>query len=212
MRLEEILLKPENTMVLVIDVQNDFLRAESGFSFYDAEVHLKSMQTLSLKNVQSVVEHGIIPLMTRSSGAHIALVKSQYTPNQFPKPYDRLCIEPPGTDFYLIDSVAKNTNQFTKNEHDSFSESKLREFVRVMDIKNIVVAGFTVTTCINDTVTSAFGKHELNANFIIPEDCIGYREERKADAMEILERYASPNVKRVIVTSSQRNIKYNSKE
>ncbi len=198
MKLEEILLKPEETMILAIDVQNDFLRAEKGFVFFDAGVYMGKMQ--------STVVDGIIPLLTRSSDVHIGLVKAEYQQNQFQKPFDFLCTGPPGTDFYFLNHANSKAKAFTKNEHDPFSNPQLAHFIDETGIQNLIIAGFTLTNCIRYAVTSAI--QMPNLKIIIPEDCVGYRRERESDAKAILESYKSQNARRIIVVGSQINIKY----
>ena len=200
MKLEKILLNPEETLVMAVDMENDFLKAHPGFSFHDAGTDLRAMQW-------KVID-GIIPLLMRSSSAkaHMVFIKSQYESGTFPTPYDKLCSGTPSTDFYLIGDIFPHANVFTKNKHDPFSNERLRAYIAEMRLNKIVTAGFTVTNCINSAVHSAIEIPGME--IIIPEDCVGYRPERAADARRILDSYAEKNARRIIVTDSQRNIEY----
>ncbi|HLC60450.1 MAG TPA: isochorismatase family protein [Candidatus Nanoarchaeia archaeon] len=196
MELENIVLDPQRTMVLAIDVLKDFLKSANGFAFYDAKTDLRSMQW-------KVID-GIIPLLLRSGAAHITLIKSQYELGKFPPPYDKLCSAAPGTDFYLIDGIVPSAKIFTKFEHDPFSNPELVPYIEKKDIMDIVLVGFTLTNCINVAAQSALKKSNLRV--IIPENCVGYRNEREADAARILEEYKLHE--RIVVLGSQRNIQY----
>lgn len=200
MKLEHILLNPEETLVMAVDVENDFLKNSPGFSFHDAGTDLMAMQWR--------VIDGIIPLLMRGSSARaqIAFIRAQYDSGTFPPPYHRICSGAPGTDFYLIGEIFPHANVFTKKIHDPFSNERLRAYVEELGIRKIVIAGFTVTNCINNAVDSAI---EIpNVEIIIPKDCVGYRPERAADARRILDSYAEKNARKIIVTDSQMNIGY----
>jgi len=196
MRLDNIVLDPQCTLVLAVDVQNDFLKASKDFTFYDAKTDLRSMQW-------KVID-GIIPLLLRSGAAHLVLIKAQYKPGKFPPPYDKLCSTSPGTDFYLIGEIAPSAKIFTKSEHDPFSNPELLPYIEKKYIQNLVPVGFTLTNCIDGAVQSALIKS--NMRVIIPQDCVGYRNERGADAARILEGYKLHE--RIAVVGSQRNIQY----
>lgn len=196
MELERIVLDPQRTLVLVVDVQKDFLKASKGFTFYDAKTDLRSMQW-------KVID-GIIPLLLRSGAAHIALIKAKYKSGKFPPPYDKLCSAAPGTDFYLIGGIAPSAKIFTKSEHDPFSNPELLPYTEKKYLQNLVPVGFTLTNCIDGAVQSALIKS--NMRVIIPQDCVGYRDEREADAARILEGYKLHE--QIAVVGSQRNIQY----
>ena len=108
MKLDEILeLNPKETLLLAVDIQNDFLKAQSGFTFHDSGNDISNMQLM-------VIGH-LIPLIMRSMErkAHVAYVQAHYPEGKFPEPYDKLCSSSPGMEFFLIDRFNdRNTRMF----------------------------------------------------------------------------------------------------
>ena len=198
MKLEEMLvLSPKETLLLVIDIQRDFLESEKGFAFHDA----KNDTT----NMQRMVMHSLLPFINRSleEEANVAYVKSEYPRGKFEEPYNTLCSELPGTDFYLIDIVTGNAKLkriFTKLEHDPFTNPDLRKYIEEWKISNLILTGVTLTNCIKEAVQSAFLIPGLR--IVVPEDCVSYRMARQLDAQEILANYGYQENKNVIVVNS----------
>ena len=197
MKLEkELKLNPENTLLLVIDVQRDFLETMQGFVFQDAGD--------KPGNMQEIVRDNLVPLIERSLKAetHVAYVKSEYPRGRFPPPYDRLCSKSPGQDLYLIDKVNGSVKVFVKNEPNTFSNVGLGAYIEDKDIMSLVVSGVTLTSCVDTAIKSAICIPNLE--IIVPEDCIGYRKKREEDARKILDGYRSMDKKRIkVVNSSQ---------
>lgn len=179
MKLEEIVLNSNETVVLAIDIQNDFLKAQPGFVFYDAGNDVSQMQMM-------VISH-LLPFLMRSIGrTHVAYVKAEYKEGAFPPPYDKLCSRIPGADFFLIDSFAPD-KIFTKIQQDPFTNPELTIYIQENETRNIVLIGVTLTNCINTAVQSAL--KVPNAKVIVPQDCIGYRRDRADDARRIIQSY-----------------------
>jgi len=196
MKLEEILqLNPRETLLLVIDIQKDFLESQPGFTFFDAGV--------DLSNMQQMVRANLLPFVLGSldSGVKVAYSKAYYPINKFPPPFDKLCSAVPGTDFYLIGGIKgiAKVKVFAKSEHDPFTNQELADYVERNGIKDVILTGVTLTHCIEEAAKSAV-RRGLRA--IIPSDCVSYRTERTQQAMEILGRYSSPEEKRVVVVNS----------
>ncbi|MBI2658086.1 cysteine hydrolase [Candidatus Woesearchaeota archaeon] len=202
MKLEErLVLNPRETLLLVVDIQRDFLESSPGFVFFDAGNDMLEMQAM--------VKQHLIPLIGRSikNEAGIAYVKSHYEEGKFQPPYDKLCSWAPGTDFYLVDGVDgfEKVKIFPKSSHDTFSNPSLRQHIEEKKVKNLVVAGVTLTNCVFETVKSAV--NIPNLKIVVPEDCVSYRKEREPEARAILAMYASEQQPRIIVVNSG-NIHY----
>ena len=198
MRLEEITLNTRETMLLVVDIQRDFLEAEQGFAFFDAGGKENTY------NMRAMVAEHLIPLIERSLAekVQVAYVKSVYRGGTFQPPYDKLCSKAPGTDFYLIDAVrgVKKVKVFGKTNHDAFKNPGLGKYIQQKGIWNLVVAGVTLTTCVHEAIKSSAQIQGLKV--ILPYDCVSYREKKESEARFILERYASPQNTRVTVVNS----------
>lgn len=205
MKLEERLeLNTSETLLLVIDIQRDFLESQRGFVFHDAGN--------DTANMQRTVKQNLVPFISRSleEEANVAYVKSDYPRGKFEEPYNTLCSESPGTDFYLIDLVTGNAKVkkiFTKLEHDPFTNPDLRKYIEERKITNLILTGVTLTNCIKEAVQSAFLIPGLR--IVVPEDCVSYRMARQLDAQEILANYGSQENKNVIVVNSNQ-IRYKS--
>ena len=200
MKLEEMLeLKPSETLLLVIDVQRDFMEVTSGFTFFDANDHNADMCSM-------VVEH-LIPLVQRSleEKAHVVYVQAIYKEGKFLPPYDQLCSKSPGKDFCIIDNVhgINKVRIFEKHEYDPFTNPDLRRFIDENRVKALILTGVTLTHCISAATDSALLIPNLAV--VVPEDCVGYRHQREADAQRILDGYKAGN--RVVVVNSGQ-IKY----
>ena len=150
----------------------------------------------------------LIPFIMESlaSRAHVAYVQAHYPEGKFPVPYEKLCSSSPGTDFFLIGVFnCGNIGVFEKSEQDPFANPAVREYIEKNRIKNLIVAGVTVTTCIGFSVQS--GLSIPNLRVIVPQNCVSYRKTKEEEALKILAGYSLPEIKRVVVTDS-RNIRY----
>ena len=195
--LEDLLrLNPQETLLVVIGIQKDFLESQPGFTFFDAGS--------DARNMQSMVSNHLIPFIEYSldNQAHVAYFKAVYPRGKFSKPFDKLCSGEPGTDFYLIDGLTRvnQVDTFIKGEHDPFSNPKLQQYIEEKNIKYFIATGVTVTGCIDSAVNSALLIPDLVV--IVPEDCVSYRKSREKDAQTILNYYKMPEKIRIKVLNS----------
>ncbi len=195
--LEDLLsLNPQETLIIVIDIQKDFLESQPGFAFFDAGFGTKHIQSMVTSRLMPFIEYCL------DYHAHAAYFKAEYSAGKFPQPYDKLCSGRPGADFYLIDGVGRfnQVDVFVKREHDPFSNPQFSQYIKEKNIKNLIVTGVTLTSCIDSAVNSALLIPDLVV--IVPEDCVSYRKGREKDAQTILNYYKLPEKTRIKVLNS----------
>ena len=195
--LEDLLsLNPQETLLVVIDIQKDFLESQIGFTFFDAGSDSKDMQSMVSNRLMPFIEYSL------DNKAHVVYFKAEYPQGKFSKPYDKLCSSEPGTDFYLIDELGRfnQVDTFVKREHDPFSNPKLQQYIEEKNIKYFIVTGVTLTSCIDSAVNSALLIPDLVV--IVPEDCVSYRKGREKDAQTVLNYYKLPEKIRIKVLNS----------
>jgi len=156
-----------DTVLVIIDVQNDFCANGNEFSYF-------GRRASDVAPMQKVVMNGIIPLLenARNSGMFIIFIKASYKAGQFPE-FRQLCI--PGTigwEFYKIWPDMKNPKEmvFEKSGMDCFgSKHDLGKWLLSRGIRNVLIAGFTTDQCVK---ASALSFAERGFNAIIIEDCV----------------------------------------
>ena len=180
MLLEEILVNPEKTALVVIDVVNDIF-ADSG---------RYAQKGWNIKPLQEMFEKYLSPLIDRLKGTiPLVFVKSSYTPNQFindKHPITNFCDDgTEGADFYKL-NLKDAAYIYTKDQHSALfkfpyenqSTTELHQWLKGKGIQNLIITGATNTNCIPVNVKHAL---QLGYGVIVPTDCIASRGERSEE-------------------------------
>ena len=198
----QLILSPLETILLVVDIQKDFLGANPGFVFHDAKIDTSGMREM--------VNNSLVPFILYSlkEKTHVAYVQAEYPAGKFPNPYGRLCSASPGTGFYAIDKIpeAEKVKIFSKSEYDIFTNQDLARYILENNITNAIVAGITTTSCINAALSSTLAPSGLR--LIVPKNVVGHRKEQEEKAQTILASYSNAENQRVMIISDWRQIIY----
>ena len=169
-------LNPNRTILLVIDMQNDFY-GEGG----NTEARGKSIQ--HMQSLPGLVNHFVPQL--RDLGVKVVFTRFVYDPLRSPGNYSEivrsakknnwLCLDgSPGAELDGVD-VAKDDVVMEKLTYDSFAGTPLLQMARSWDTQNIVLVGVRTEICILSTASRAFAE---GFRTIILSDLIGTQDDR----------------------------------
>ena len=177
MLLEEILVAPEKTALVVIDAVNDIFSDSGRYT----------QKEWNIKPLQEMFENSLLPFINKLKGTiPIVLVKSAYKPNQFindKHPITDFCVEgTEGADFYKLDP-GDAAYIYSKRQHSALFElpyeekrtTELHRWLQGKEIRHLIITGATNTNCIPVNVKHAL---QLEYGVIVPRDCIASRGER----------------------------------
>lgn len=177
MLLEEILIAPEKTALVVIDAVNDIF-ADSG---------RYAQKEWNIKPLQEMFEKSLLPLIDKLKIIiPVVFVKSAYTPNQFindEHPITDFCVEgTEGADFYKL-NPRDAAYIYSKRQHSALFElpyeeertTELHKWLQGKGTRQLIITGATNTNCIPVNVKHAL---QLEYEVIVPKDCIASRGER----------------------------------
>ncbi len=179
-------------VVLVLDIQNDFLHENGSY--------VKTFGLEETKPLREMVENVLIPFLKRLDdlGIKIILIKSNYRQGMF-KNIKNLCIKGSfGEKFYRnIDKMFSKARIFVKNCNDALTSRELLDYLLNNKFETLIIVGITGTTCVTKTAESAL---EKGFKVIIIEDCVASRKSRRRDQEEYFK-----NLKRngAIILNSQ---------
>ena len=178
MLLEEILVTPEKTALVVIDVVNDI--CEFGFRY--------DQKKWDINSIRKMVENSLLPFISRSKEAQVQIifVKSSYTPRQFENdahPILNFCIGgTEGAEFYRLRQEDANYI-YTKRQHSALFElpyeegrvTELHKWLQERDLQQPIIVGVTGTNCVPRNVDDAV---KLRYKVILPRDYMASRGQR----------------------------------
>lgn len=153
-----------NSLLLVVDMQNDFIKDRSPYSCQMLDDYL-------IKRVKKLLdffrERKIKVVFTQHS------IKSNKSNAEFGEPQDvRACII--GTDGWKIinDLDADSSKEYflRKDKYDAFYDTELESLLKMENIDTVIICGVLANNCIRAT---AEGAHYRNFKVIIVTDCCG---------------------------------------
>jgi len=155
---EKISLNPEKTAVIVVDMQNDFVRDDGSLSVPAAKE--------TIKNIQS--------LLMRARKQNVKVVYTQDTHFDGDKEWEIWPVHcKKGSDGWkIIDELkpAKGEMVFEKNRYDGFYETPLDHYLsHVWGITDLVIVGTVSSICVLHTAASAGLRWY---NLVVPADGI----------------------------------------
>jgi len=155
---EKISLNPEKTAVIVVDMQNDFVRDDGSLLVPAAKE--------TIKNIQS--------LLKRARKQNVKVVYTQDTHFKSDKEWEIWPVHcKKGTNGWkIIDELKPLENEmvFEKNRYDGFYETQLEHYLsHVWGITNLVIVGTVSSICVLHTAASAGLRWY---NLVVPADGI----------------------------------------
>jgi nicotinamidase-related amidase len=180
---EKVSLEPEKTAVIVVDMQNDFVRDDGKLAVPAAKE--------TIKNIQSLLE--------RARKQNVKVVYTQDTHFEGDKEWEiwpEHCRR--GTKGWkIIEELEPEEDNmvFEKNRYDGFYQTPLEHYLsHVWGIKNLVIVGTVSNICVAHTAGSAGLRWY---NLIVPADGISALTEfDQAMALrQVTSLYAGKNVK-----------------
>ncbi len=141
---EKISLNPAKTAVVVVDMQNDFVRDEGSLSVPSAKE--------TIKNIQSLLE--------RARKQNVKVVYTQDTHFEGDKEWEIWPVHcKKGTEgWQIINELMPEENDLVveKNRYDGFYGTSLEHYLsHVWDIKTLVITGTVANICVAHTAGSA---------------------------------------------------------
>lgn len=143
--------------ILIIDPQKDFTGREGNY----AKRHAGITQILDARE-------RINRILSLEGMGDRVIVVSDYHADQFEQ---GLAICVPGTEGHEIDVDADGgISCFSKNQHSCFSSPEFTEYLRVREVKELVICGFLAEYCVQQTALDAL---ERGYEVVLVKDCIG---------------------------------------
>ena len=154
----QVSLNPENTAVIVVDMQNDFVKDNGSLNVPAAKE--------TIKNIKSLLDN--------SRKKNVRVVYTQDTQFDGDKEWEIWPVHcKKGTDGWkIIDELKPAVGEmvFEKNRYDGFYETQLEHYLsHVWGIKNLVIVGTVSNICVLHTAASAGLRWY---NLVIPADGI----------------------------------------
>jgi nicotinamidase-related amidase len=141
---EKISLPKNKTAVVIVDMQNDFVKEGGNLLIPDAVKSIKNINTLLDK--------------ARDDGVHVAYTQDTHTENdkEF-KIWPKHCIEG-SWGWHIVDELKPKDEDLViqKNRYDGFYGSNLEHYLtHVWDVENLVIMGTVANICVAHTAASA---------------------------------------------------------
>jgi ureidoacrylate peracid hydrolase len=166
-------LEVSDTVLVVIDVQNDFCAKDGYFDRTGADLDLVEPAVSNMIELISAA---------RSAGVRIIYVKSHYDPVYLSRTQNErrrrvgwdipLCRQGTwGAEFYRV-APTDGDVVVIKHRYDSFFNTDLELILRSNDIRNLVLAGVATNVCVESTLRSAFFR---DFEVVLAEDCCAAR-------------------------------------
>lgn len=149
--------------LLVIDMQNDFIKNSSAYSCQMLDKNL-------IDRVKRLIE------FSRGKGIHIIYTMHSIMPDksnaELGEPIDvRICIA--GTKGWkIIDDISPNDSDYIlrKDKYDAFYGTELEYLLKRYEIDTVIICGVLTNNCVRAT---AEGAHYRDFKIIIVKDCCG---------------------------------------
>ncbi len=167
-------LNPKQTLVVVIDPQKGFVDNDGSFA--------RTFGAEQLIKIQAAVEKTGEFIAELPEGVRVVFIRSEYQRNQFTDegPLTELCVPEANSDCDWSDSIQPppNTRIITKETNDACDSEEYIDTIRKSiqeDLRQIIFAGCTTTTCVQKTVLSSLEQFAELQRIIVPLDTIGGR-------------------------------------
>jgi ureidoacrylate peracid hydrolase len=171
------LINPNNTALLVIDIQNDYCAKEG---------KIAKVRKLDVSPVQGMVKSLIKFIKIARSKKITIIFTRMIEDNNYmrenakikfkasSKPLD-ICI-PDSVGFkYFKVRPEKKDFEITKKSYDAFSNPELSKILKKAGTKNLILTGAYTAVCVDSTLRAAYTK---GYNIIVPKDLVSMPKER----------------------------------
>jgi ureidoacrylate peracid hydrolase len=164
-------LKPEDTCLLVIDVQNDYCHEQGAFG----------RMGIPLENIQGSV-HRLIPFIeeVRKAGVAVIFIRNQHSEwddspiwltrrrRRGAKSIVPVCVEGTwGTEFYQVRPTPAD-RVVIKHRYSAFIDTDLDVILRSRKVASLLLAGVATNVCVESTARHGFMK---DYQVTLVEDC-----------------------------------------
>lgn len=178
---------PQNSALLVIDVQNDFI-AQGGFA--DKVGWALEYNQLAVENLKALLA------AARRAGVPVIFVKSNYDDIFLSLPMrernERRGLRMPrcirgtwGAEFYEVQPEAEDAI-VTKHRYSAFVDTELNAVLRALNVQTLILTGVYTEVCVESTARDGYF---LDYYVVIVSDCSATTsEEAHIDALARCER------------------------
>jgi ureidoacrylate peracid hydrolase len=161
-------LKPEQTALVIVDMQNDFC-ADNGYLYKkfgrDTSANLRLAQ-----NIMTIVK------IARKAGVMIVWIKANYELRYLDSAMKEhadsnlICCEGGtwGWDFYHVSPIVGEPI-IEKHCYNGFFETNLDDVLKARNIKTLVMTGVATNVCVESTLREAYFKGYF---IVMPEDLV----------------------------------------
>jgi len=169
--------KPEQTVLLLVDMQNDFCHREGALN--------KAKEIVPYYSVE-MIEATIPPMRKtlaagREVGAKVVFVRSEYSDDIISPVWKRrilgkeLRICQPGSwgaDWYAVSPLPQET-VVVKHRYSPFVNTALETVLRANEIRTLIIVGNATNVCVESTARDAFMR---DYDVVVPSDCVATSE------------------------------------
>lgn len=182
---------PAHTLVVVIDMQNDFCARGGAL---DKACQSKPDEDLSLIETMA-------PAMERFLGearkngvavAYVQMLADRRPGDAYASICGRMKLHQhclPGTwgaDFYAPTTPREGDKRFTKNRYSAFVNPDFPTYLRMNCVETLIITGVGTPVCVESTVRDAF---MADFNVVVPSDCVAtYSRELHQNSLKIMAR------------------------
>ncbi|MGN8648188.1 cysteine hydrolase family protein [Gracilibacillus sp. HCP3S3_G5_1] len=161
-------LKPEETALIIVDVQNDFCHEEGSLAQKGANLEMVSSMITPLKKViEQARKAGVTVIFIQT--IHEDSTDSKTWINRFKnKEKPDVCRKGTwGSEFYRIKPHAEDI-VVIKHRYSAFINTRLESVLRTKGIKSLLMTGISTNVCVESTARDGF---MLDYQVVLLEDC-----------------------------------------
>jgi ureidoacrylate peracid hydrolase len=156
---------PEQTALIIVDMQKDYCCEGGVFhrTGFDVEIAkaLAVRLNLFLNHARKVLKHIIHLKMTKISFLSSPAALEHYQRKGIERRYD-----PSYSDFYEVVPI-EGELVIPKYRHSGFVSTYLEQFLKIGDIKTLILTGLAANVCIESTARDGFAR---DYHIVVPED------------------------------------------
>ncbi len=171
------LINPNNTALLVIDIQNDYC-SKNGKIAMERKMDVSPVQNIvrPLINFIKVARNKKVPIIyTRMIEDHRFMkenAKIKFSASS--KSLDLCSPNSNGFEYYKV-RPGKNDFEIIKKSYDAFSNPELNKILKKVKAKNLIITGAYTAVCVDATLRSGYTR---GYNIVVPEDLVSMPKER----------------------------------
>ena len=161
-------INPDETALLVIDIQIDFCSPEGLLAKRGRDLSLMEPMIGKLQNlIQYAEKHKVLTAYTQQIYDRTKLTDLQKEQYDLDGKLITCDINTEGYKFYKIDPPKDNI--FVKHNFNAFSNQKLLETLQKNNSKTLIITGVDTQYCVETAIRNGF---DLGYKIVVPEDLI----------------------------------------